>query len=52
MELIGRASLKGMTHRIVKRSGDPSLHTGKARRLLRIKFYERDLALRYFKEEW
>ncbi len=51
-ELIRRASISDMRHWIARRPRDSSLDTGKARSLLKTRFYDSDLALEMFREEW
>ena len=52
VELVEKASMKEMTHWIARRPRDSSLGTDKAKKLLKKRFYDIDLAVNMFKKEW
>ena len=52
VELVKKASMEEMTHWVARRPRDSSLDTGRARKLLKTKFYDVDLAVDLFKKEW
>ncbi|WFO75968.1 dTDP-4-dehydrorhamnose reductase [Desulfurococcaceae archaeon MEX13E-LK6-19] len=52
VDLVEKASINDMKHWLARRPRDSSLDTSKARRLLKTRFYDTNLALELFRNEW